>query len=67
MCWKDGKPYQAIYSVQAESEIFNPTIDELYPFVKNILTEFKDMFVDDYIHLGNDEVYYECCLCYNLI
>ena len=67
MCWKDGKPYQAIYSVQAESEIFNPTIDELYPFVKNILTEFKDMFVDDYIHLGNDEVYYECCWCYNLI
>lgn len=63
MCWKDGKPYQAIYSVQAESEIFNPTIDELYPFVKNILTEFKDMFVDDYIHLGNDEVYYECCWC----
>jgi N-acetyl-beta-hexosaminidase len=67
VCWKDEKPYQAIYSIQAESEIFNPTIDELYPFVKNILTEFKDVFVDDYIHLGNDEVYYECCWCYNLI
>ena len=60
MCWKDGKPYQAIYKIQAEAEIFNPTLDDLYPFVKDILEEFKEAFVDDFIHLGNDEVYYAC-------
>jgi hexosaminidase len=60
VCWNDGKPYQSIYSVQAESEILNPTVESLYPIIKNILAEFKLLFPDEYIHLGMDEVYYEC-------
>jgi hexosaminidase len=60
VCWNNGKPYQGIYSVQAKAEIFNPTIEELYPIVENVLNEFKDLFPDEYVHLGNDEVYYEC-------
>ncbi len=59
-CWKDGKPNQAIYSVQAEREIFNPTNEQLYPVLTEFLTELKSVFKDEYIHLGNDEVYYEC-------
>ena len=51
---------QAIYSVQGEAEILNPTLEDLYPVLKDILGEFKDAFPDEYIHLGNDEVYYEC-------
>lgn len=54
------KPYQAIYSVQGEAEIFNPTLEALYPMVKELLSEMKNIFVDEYIHLGMDEVYYEC-------
>ena len=41
-------------------EIMNPILDGLYPVVKEILSELKDLFVDEYIHLGNDEVYYAC-------
>ena len=60
VCWNNGKPYQAIYSVQGKAEIFNPTLDDLYPQVEDVLREFTDVFVDEYIHLGNDEVYYDC-------
>ena len=41
-------------------EIMNPILDGLYPVIKEILSELKDLFVDEYIHLGNDEVYYAC-------
>ena len=60
VCWNEGKPYQAIYSVQGKSEIFNPTLEDLYPLLETILGEFKSVFQDEYIHLGNDEVYYDC-------
>lgn len=59
-CWNDGKPFQGIYSKQAKAEIFNPTVEKLYPVLKNFLSELKSVFKDDYIHLGNDEVYYKC-------
>jgi hypothetical protein len=60
VCWKDGKPYQAIYSVQGQAEILNPTLESLYPVLRDVLNEFKSIFPDEYIHLGNDEVYYDC-------
>ena len=56
----DGKPYQPIYSIQAAAEILNPTEEAVYPILQDILSELKDVFKDDYIHLGNDEVYYAC-------
>ena len=59
-CWHEGKPKQAIYSKQARAEILDPTKESLQSLLKDILTEFKDVFHDEYIHLGNDEVYYEC-------
>jgi hexosaminidase len=60
VCYHDGKPFQAIYSIQGEAEIFNPTLEGLYPVLENVLDEITKLFVDDYIHLGMDEVYYEC-------
>lgn len=60
VCWKDGKPFQPIYGVQGAAEIFNPTNEHLYPLLREFLEEFKDLFADEYLHLGNDEVYYEC-------
>jgi hexosaminidase len=60
VCWNNGKPYQPIYSVQGEIENLNPINQKLYPFLKDVLGEFANLFVDDYIHLGMDEVYYAC-------
>ena len=64
ICWNNNLPFQAIFSKQGEAEILNPTLEDLYPFIKDVLNEFKDAFVDEYIHLGNDEVYYECWLVF---
>lgn len=60
VCWNDDKPYQAIYSIQGEAEIINPTLEGVYPILRDVLSEMKDIFVDEYIHLGMDEVYYAC-------
>lgn len=59
-CWKDGVPNVPIYKQQWTKEIFNPTVEELYPVLENFIAELKSVFIDEYIHLGNDEVYYKC-------
>ena len=46
--------------MQGQAEILNPTLEGLYPILRDVLSEMKEVFVDDYIHLGNDEVYYDC-------
>ena len=38
----------------------NPTNEDVYPILTDILSEIKSVFKDEYIHLGNDEVYYAC-------
>ncbi|RNA39192.1 beta-hexosaminidase subunit beta [Brachionus plicatilis] len=60
VCWVGGKPYQAIYSVHGKAEILNPTLEGIYPVLKEVLSEYKEVFQDEYIHLGMDEVYYDC-------
>ena len=34
VCWNNGLPYQAIFSKQGEAEILNPTLEDLYPLIK---------------------------------
>lgn len=41
-----------ILKVQGQAEILNPTLEALYPVLKDILTEIKSVFVDEFIHLG---------------
>lgn len=60
ICWVGEQPYQSIYSVQGEAEILNPTLEGLYPVLNDVLSELKGVFPDEYIHLGMDEVYYDC-------
>lgn len=52
VCWADGKPYQAIYGVQGEMEIFNPIEPRVYTVMEGLLQEVKDRFPSNYIHLG---------------
>ena len=52
VCWANGKPYQAIYAVQGEMEIFNPSVPRVYTVMDTILREVKRRFPSNYIHLG---------------
>ena len=56
----DGVPFTEIYAKHAKAEILNPIKNETYDFFKSFFQEIRDVFVDEYIHLGMDEVYYDC-------
>ncbi|XP_025418569.1 beta-hexosaminidase subunit beta-like isoform X2 [Sipha flava] len=38
----------------------DPTVDENYSFIKTLLTEVNELFRDQYLHLGGDEVNMNC-------
>lgn len=38
----------------------NPTRDFLYKFLKQFFSEVRQRFPDKYLHLGGDEVDFEC-------
>lgn len=38
----------------------NPIIDENYDFIYSLLEEVIEVFPDKYVHLGGDEVGFEC-------
>lgn len=38
----------------------NPINDEVYKFMENFFTEIHNLFPDQYIHIGGDEVSFEC-------
>ncbi|KAG7374361.1 beta-N-acetylhexosaminidase [Nitzschia inconspicua] len=38
-------------------EPMNPTVDATYHFVQNVYQDLKDIFPDDFVHVGGDEVW----------
>lgn len=56
----EGVPFTEIYGKHAKAEILNPILNQTYDFFKSFFTEIRDVFPDEYIHLGMDEVYYDC-------
>ncbi|CAF1111011.1 unnamed protein product [Didymodactylos carnosus] len=50
-CWQDGKPNQAIYSVQGEREIFDVTKPIVYEIMEKLLNEIHEVFLEKYMHL----------------
>lgn len=55
-----GQPYTGLYGIHGDYEILNPTKEETFSYVLDLLIEFKQLFPDEYVHLGMDEVYYAC-------
>lgn len=56
----DGTPFTSIYAKHGRAEILNPILDKTYNFFKTFFQEIQRVFPDEYIHLGMDEVYYDC-------
>ncbi|XP_077295161.1 beta-hexosaminidase subunit beta-like [Arctopsyche grandis] len=52
-CYTDDKP-------NGDYGPMNPANQDLYPFMKDLLTEIVDVFPDKYVHLGGDEVEFDC-------
>ncbi|XP_077976592.1 beta-hexosaminidase subunit beta-like isoform X4 [Styela clava] len=52
-CYSNGKPDGTYGPI-------NPIIDANYDFIKELFTEVSSVFPDHYIHLGGDEVSFNC-------
>lgn len=56
----DGGPYVPDYPNFSEMENFDPTNDDVYSFMYNLISDARQIFNDSYVHLGMDEVSYNC-------
>ncbi|CAN8018678.1 unnamed protein product [Ixodes persulcatus] len=59
-CYKNGKRDTPDYPEHAARENLDPTNPQTYRVMTNIFREIRNVFKDEYIHLGMDEVYYAC-------
>jgi len=60
-CYGDGvNPYTPNFTAYSEMEVFNPINEDVYTFMKDLISEVKTVFKDEYVHLGLDEVWYDC-------
>lgn len=57
---KEDTPFTPLYPKFAATDVLNPTKPHTFQFMKNLFHEFKSVFKDQFIHLGMDEVSYEC-------
>lgn len=61
-CYGEGpdKPYTPKYPEHSEAETLHPLENRTYQFMLELYKELKQVFKDQFIHLGMDEVYYAC-------
>lgn len=60
-CYGDGiHPHIPRYPFFSESEVLNPMLNFTFKFMHDMFDEFRHTFKDNYIHLGMDEVSYDC-------
>jgi len=52
-CYSNGKPNGQRYAV-------DPVRDYSYTFLRNLFQEVSNVFQDQYIHMGGDEVSFDC-------
>ncbi|RWS08663.1 beta-hexosaminidase subunit alpha-like protein [Dinothrombium tinctorium] len=58
--YNSSTPYVPKYPHFSEAETLNPIEENVYTFMSNLFQELKILFPEKYVHLGMDEVYYEC-------
>ena len=58
-CYKGGKPDGTFGPI-------NPTVENNYDFFRELFTEATGIFPDHFIHLGGDEVQFDCWLVLTL-
>lgn len=61
-CYGEGpdKPYTPRYPEHSDADNLHPLRNETYSVMLELFKELKEVFPDEYIHLGMDEVYYAC-------
>lgn len=59
-CYENGIKGVVKYNSHGAYEIVNPTLNSTYTFLQEFLAEVKDVFPDEFIHLGMDETYHAC-------
>lgn len=59
-CYYDGIRGKAHADKHAAFEILDPTRNFTYQVVHGLVSELVQVFRDPYVHLGMDEVYYDC-------
>lgn len=62
-CWGNGTaggPNVPNYPIHGPREILNPILDSTYEFLESLYAEIAEKFPDSFVHLGMDEVYYDC-------
>ena len=59
-CYDGDTPAQSVYGKHSSHENLNPARNETFEVLRQLFVEVKNLFPDDYIHLGMDEAYYDC-------
>ncbi len=62
-CWLAAYPNWSLYEVKPTRRFgvhkgcLNPTVEETYEVITTLLTEFAEVFPDECVHVGGDEVH----------
>lgn len=65
LSWKDGAGVSGLLTECSDNDTellgpIDPTLEENYRFIRKLFIEISEIFKDDFLHLGGDEVNMTC-------